>query len=295
MTATLSKGQVTNMLARMDFQTFQEIVLEYFDGEEIDFSQYILRDKRTGGMLFSVQKKDYVPKEEITGEPDRYVIGYAANLWEMNAPLDKQKFIQRHIKTYEEYHPIAKNQVDHLSEIRWISEIRYYMIEPVLRRFEEWAEIEAFRVQSAIAKGSPILCELSQMSNSDFESFAIHHFSTNYQENRLYLLIGHYPVSKLYPDYELPNYGYATDFWMRYSGENGDEDIEKHIDDIITLYLHEANLYGDKFIHSISFRKELKTEIYEKLFNLLDELSYWARRRISRRVVITDQTNENTA
>lgn len=281
----LSKEQTTRLLEQMDFVTFQEKITQYFDGEEVDFSVYYLKNKKNGSVLATMPKYAYVPKED--GNGNRYVMGYASILWEQFAPVDKENFVARHVQAFFEQNSyLPKNYQAIVKDIELGAKYRFFLLEPLLRDLELWAAEKARLLQQKKRYGSPILKELVQLPNSQFENFCVHHFATSTHYNQLKLLIEDLPVCFLNPDYELVHYGYAVEFWLHYSGEDTSVNLEEELNAFATSFLNQESNYHSRFLSSVSMRQELSEEVLLKIGALLSDLEYWATRRLMPKVEI---------
>ncbi|EOT43745.1 hypothetical protein ACWOE3_11425 [Enterococcus dispar] len=279
----LSKEQTTRLLEQMDFITFQEKVIEYFDGEEVDFNVYYIKNRKNGSVLATTPKSAYLETNEGIGK--RYVMGYASTLWEQFAPVDKEDFVARHVKAFfDQNSHLSKNYDALVKDIELGAKYRFFLLEPLLRDLELWAEKRAHDLQDKKRHSSPILRELMQLKNTQFENFCVHHFEIADYYNQLVLLVENHPVCYLSPDYELTNYGYAVDFWLHYSGEDTSVDLEEELNAFVTSFLNGDQNYHSRFLSSISIRQELTEEILLKISTLLNDLEYWATRRLAKKV-----------
>ncbi|BCA86146.1 hypothetical protein EsVE80_16690 [Enterococcus saigonensis] len=281
----LSKEQTTRLLEQMDFVTFQEKVTQYFDGEEVDFSVYYLRNRKNGSILATMPKYVYASEEEGVG--NRYIMGYASILWEQFAPVDKEDFVARHIKAFFDQNSyLPKNYQAMIADIALGAKYRFFLLEPLLRDLQTWAVKKAQALQNKKRYGSSILKELVHLPNNQFENLCIHHFVTEYHYNQLKLLLEDLPICFLNPDYELINYGYAVEFWLHYSGEDTSVNLEEELYAFTTSVLNNESNYHNRFLSTVSMRQELTEEVLLKVNDLINELEYWALRRLMRKVEI---------
>lgn len=283
MTILLSKEQTTRLLEQMDFISFQEKVTKYFDGEEVDFTIYYMKDRKNGSVIATTPKFTYLQTDEGVG--NRYIMGYASTLWEQFAPVDKEDFVKRHIEAFFSKNSyLLKNYDAVVKDIQLGAQYRFSLLAPLLGDLSDWAEKKAIALQQQQRECSPILKELMHLKNTRFENFCIHHFEIAEYYNQLVLLVENYPVCYLNQDYELPNYGYAVDFWRHYSGEDTNVDLKAELNAFVTSFLATEQDYPNRFLSNHTVPQELTEEILQKISALLNDLEYWATRRFAKKV-----------